>query len=515
MPKQLTPSSVSAPAFFGLNSQRKADILPFQWATKAENCVIDDSGRIAARKGYQKAHATAISTSPDVRSIFEYIDATGNKLQILASGNAIYKLVSGSLTDISGSITTPTADNWQFQNFNGKVVGYQSGHAPIVMATVGGSFADINYTAGAPSDTDAGLASFGRVWNIDGTSLLYSSTLDETNSIAGYGSFDLSSVWLAGMDIPVALAEFNGHLVVFGKSSIIVYSEPWYPEATVEPMMQVVENIGGIGCIARDSIQHIGTDILFLSGQGIRSLGRVIQEKSMPINDISKNVNDDLNALVASETLANIKSGYTKAEGFYLLTLPTANKSYYFDLRTRLQDGSYKATTWQTSFTGINVTSDGTIYLGTAGYINTYQGYLDNVGSGGSGGDTYDMVYESGWNDLSSEGQNLSAIHKLPKRLSVLLLGGDGQTVILKWAFDFVDDFNSFSRTIGSIAQAEYNIAEYNIAEYGGGSTYNRIKTPMSKSGQLIKLGINVTINGAAVAIQQIDMYSKTGRIAV
>jgi len=36
----------------------------------------------------------------------------------------------------------------------------------------------------------------------------------------------------------------------------------------------------------------------------------------------------------------------------------------------------------------------------------------------------------------------------------------------------------------------------------------------MSKSGQLIKFGINVKIEGAATALQQIDMYSKLGRVA-
>lgn len=504
MPKNLTPTSVSAPAFFGVNTQRKADILPFQWATKAENCIIDDSGRIAARKGYQNSHATAIATSPAVRSTFEYIDASGNTLIILASGNAIYKLVSGSLTDISGSITTPTADNWKFANFNGKVVGYQANHAPIVLATVGGTFANI-VLAGTQQPTtavDEVLSSFGRNWVLDGTDLKYTDSLIETDF---NGVFDLSTVWLKGMDIPVALAEFNGHLCIFGKQSIIIYADPWDVAN-----MYVVENIGGIGCIARDSIQHIGTDILFLSAQGVRSLGRTIQEKSMPMNDISKNVNDELNALVQSEALTNIKSCYSKTDGFYILTLPTSDITYYFDLRFPLQDGSYKVTTWTSAFTGLMVSSSDDLYLGTAGFINTYQGHLDNVLSDGSGGSVYDMVYESGWNDL-----DVPSVNKIPKKIAVLVLGGNGQTMILKWAFDFEDDFNSFSRTIDSTGSAEFNISEFNIAEFGGGVVYNRIKAPMSRTGQLIKFGINITINGAAVALQQIDMYSKIGRIAV
>lgn len=510
MPQSLVLTSVASPAFYGVNTQRKSDILPFQWATKADNCIIDDSGRIAVRKGHQRAHATAISGSPAVRSIFEYIDAASNTVEIFASGNAIYKIIGSTTTDISGSITTPSGDNWQFQNFNGKCIAYQTGHSPIVMSTVGGSFADITLagTQQPTTNVDACLASFGRIWTLDGADLKYSDSLIETDF---NGVFDLSTVWLSGMDIPVALAEFNGHLVIFGRHSIVVYSHPWSPTSD----MQVVENIGGMGCIARDSIQHVGDDIIFLSSQGIRSLGRTIQEKSMPIRVISGNVNDELNFLVQSETLANIKSAYSKVEGFYVLTLPTSDKTYYFDLRQALPDGSFKTTIWNTSYTGMYVNNNDKLRLGTTGYINTYQGYLDGVLSDGTGGAMYNMVYESGWNDLESSAQGIGSLTKVPKRIAVLVLGGTGQTLVIKWAFDFVDKFYSFSKTLDTTTLAEYNVSEYNVAEYGGGSVYNRVKAPMSKSGQLIKFGINIMINGAAVALQQIDMYTKVGRIGV
>lgn len=515
MPKPLIPASVSAPAFFGLNSQRKADILPFQWATKAENAVIDDSGRITARNGYQNINATVIGSTPDVRSGFEYKDASGNTLKIVAAGNTIYKIAGDVLTDISGTITTPTDDNWKFQNFNGKCIGFQSGHAPIVLSSAAGSFADITIASGTASSNEV-LAAFGRLWILDGTDLKYCASLDETHWSTGAGSFDLSTVWLAGMDIPVALAEFNGYLVVFGQTSIIIYENPWVPTGTgaIDATgMALVESLGGIGCIARDTVQHIGTDILFLSSQGVRSLGRTIQEKSMPVNDISKNVSDDLNALIQSETLANLKSAYSKVDGFYALTLPVSDKTYYFDLRQRLQDGSYKVTTWTSAFTCMFVDSSDDLYLGTAGYINKYQGYLDNVASDGTGGSAYEFAYESGWNDLATQNQPISSFTKIPKKLSLLLLGGAGQTVVLKWAFDFIDSFNSFSKTLDTDNVAEYNVAEYNIGEYSGGLVYNRIRAPMNKSGQVIKFGVNITINGAAVALQQIDMYSKTGRM--
>ena len=72
--------------------------------------------------------------------------------------------------------------------------------------------------------------------------------------------------------------------------------------------MILADTVEGVGCIARDSVQHTGTDILFLSDSGVRSFGRTIQEKSMPMRDISKNVRTDLTSLVPfqANTLATL-----------------------------------------------------------------------------------------------------------------------------------------------------------------------------------------------------------------
>ena len=62
------------------------------------------------------------------------------------------------------------------------------------------------------------------------------------------------------------------------------------------------DTIEGVGCIERDSVQSTGNDLLFLSNRGVMSLGRLIQEKSLPLRDVSKNVRTDLMALVQFES---------------------------------------------------------------------------------------------------------------------------------------------------------------------------------------------------------------------
>lgn len=282
MPKNLVHFGFNYPGFFGLNTQQEDEALDPRWATTATNMVFDNNSRLAARKGSKKVNATVVSGSPVIKSMYEYIDGNGNKLIIFAAGNKIYKSVGDAVTDISGSITTPSADNWQFKNFNGWCVGFQTGHNPIVITSVGGTFADSGGTQyqGAMVESAGG-----RLWTETGNTLYYSDLLINNFTGGSAGNFDLASYWQGGMDEAIAITEFNGYLVVFGKNNIIIYSE-------AASTATLVENISGIGCIARDSIQQIGNDVIFLSSKGLMALSRVIQEKSTPERDVSKNVRD-------------------------------------------------------------------------------------------------------------------------------------------------------------------------------------------------------------------------------
>lgn len=519
MPKPLQTINIAAPGFRGLNTQQKSALLDPSWATVAENIVIDDSGRLAARLGYQYTNTTALGSTPDIKSIHEYIDGAGNSVVICAAGNAIYKRNGTSLTAITGTITTPTDDNWKFVNFNGNCVGFQNGHAPIVMTSTGGSFADITLSGTQqPNNTvDEVLAAFGRLWVLDGTDLKYSDSLDHT---AWNSLFDLSTVWLAGADEGVALAEFNGHLVIFGKNSIVVYNNPWDPASggTLDTtQMTLVENIAGIGCIARDSVQQVGRDLFFLSNGGVRSLSRTIQEKSMPLADISKNNYDKVMLHVNSiSDKGEIDSCYSQLDGMYLLTLPSENISFYFDTKRFLEDGSARMTSWDITPTALTVGQDSVTYMGWAGYLSTYTGYLDGVASDGTGGSEYTIQYESGWLDF---GQEVSDFLKLPKNIFILLEGGAGETLAAKWAFDYDSTFNSNNIAIPSATFPEWDetvaiAGEWGTTEWGGGNVFNTVRTTMSRTGKILKFGLSVNVSGRIVAIQEISVHAKLGRLA-
>ena len=360
MPNKVVNLSVPSPGIFGLNLEKSQTVLDSRWAIEANNLVFDSSGRIGARKGTQRTGTTTVG-AVDIEQVHEYIDSLGVKTVILTANNKIYKKDGTSYTDISGTITTPTANNWKFVNFNGKCVGFQASHAPIVLATASGSFADISLSGtDQPTTVVNEVAAIGgRLFAIDGTNILASDSLDETTwSLV---AIDLKTVWLAGSDVGTALAEFNDHLVIFGEKSIVVYADPWDPTAAT---FISVENIGGIGCIARDTVQQVGSDIWFLSNSGVRSLGRTIQEKSMPLRELTKNVRIHLIDHITNETKTKIRSTYSEREGFYLVSFPTEVEVYCLDVKRPLEDGSARVTKWLTKCTALMTDSLGTTYVG-------------------------------------------------------------------------------------------------------------------------------------------------------
>ncbi len=509
MSKPLQPLTIEAPGFFGLNSQNSGSVLPPGWASKLDNFIWDDVGRLASRQGSQKINGTIVpGSTPVIRSSFEYIDSSGSKLNIFATDDKIFKEVSGTMTDISGSITTPTADNWQFANFNGWVVGHQAAHDPCILTTNGGTFADSGGTQHKGTNV---LSAYGRKWTTLDDTLYYSDLIIDNMTGGSSGNFNLSKFWPGGMDEPVALADFNGFLIVFGKDSMIIYENPDDPT-----VMTIVEGVDGVGCIARDSVQVVGKEILFLSNSGLRTLGRTVKEKSVPMGDVSKNVRDELLTNVAAETtLADITSVYNSKDGFYLLSLPTAGISYVFDLKFPNQDETLKVGRFDFAPTALSYSEGLVMWMGvTSGFLSKYTGYKDEVASDGTGGASYLSDFEGVWNDF---GEQAAPLLKILKKVSILAAGTPGGTVNFKWAVDYSDAFTQLQLTFNETNPATYGVALYNTASdtYSAVGGFEKVKHALSRNGQVIKIGASVTISGAKFALQRIDLLAKLGKIGI
>jgi len=518
MSQALQSYSVSAPGFYGLNTQDSQLDLASGFASIATNAIIDQYGRIGSRKGYSRVNpSTGNLGANSVGVIHELVQSDGTLTVLFAGNNKLFKLgTANAVTELTygggGTAPTITANDWQICSLNGIAFFFQTGFDPLiydpaVSTTTFRRISEKTGYAGTVPLANIGISAFGRLWvastTTDNTTITFSDLLTGHIWSGGTsGTLDVSRVWPNGADQIVGLASHNGFLFIFGKRQILVYAN-----ATTPATMQLSDSISSVGCLGRDTIHTTGSDIVFLSNSGVRSLLRTIQEKSAPLRDLSKNVRNDLMAALALETLANCKAVYSEINGFYLLSLPIAKQVYVFDTKVQLQDGSARVTVWDTlEPTCFLSKRNGDLLFGKIGYIGKYDTYLDNTS-------TYRLQYFTNYADFGDIG-----ITSILKKILVTVIGGSSQGFTIKWSFDFSGQAFSESIIIPPSTVSQYGIAEYGangspVAVYSNGIQLQVLVSQATGSGKAVQTGYETDINGFAVSIQKIEIQAKRGKL--
>jgi len=524
VPTQLHAIGASVPGFKGLQLQSASSYLTPDWATVADNLIFDDAGRLAARKGY-----TVIGDTVDaeIEQIYEYISVAGVGTRIFSTANGIYKESSGTVTDISASLTIDDG-NWKFQNWNDGtnqlVLGLNNSNSTnkYIQWNGSGDFTDITSTGTEPTGSDM-IVAWGRVFALhsNDTILKWSVVIDHDDfNGVGAGTLDLYNVFSEGMDRAVALAPFNNQLIIFGRNNILIYGATDATRGSVatdflDPNdMVLVDTIHGTGCVARDSIQNVGSDIVFLSPSGLQSLGRLVQERSAPLGNESGNVRDHFIADIKSQSdKTRIRSCYSETEGFYLVSFPDlpTPEVYCFDMKFRLEDGSRRVTIWnQIKPTAMFVSrlDDRILYMSqltgtgpSAWNLTYYTSTTDNATS-------IPIHYESGWVVLNQGEQYI-----IPKNISGTFVITGTQAITFRWAFDFQDKYKTYTKQLTSTGTASvYGTATWNVSTYTTGTSIRWTKAQMGGYGETIKYGFTLTPDGAFAA-NKLELHSKLGRI--
>jgi hypothetical protein len=519
MTDPLVPVTISAPGFFGLNWQDSSVDLPPGFSQTADNCIIDQYGRLGSRKGWQPLHTTNASLATSPKAACELIPISGTTYyKIVCGSNKIFSLSGTTLTEITygggGAAPTISNDLWSIATLNGRMYLFQASHDPLVFdpavsTTQYKRISEATGYTGTVQQANIVISAHGRLWTASWTN--DKATVQWSDLLAGHvwatggtstaGSLNVSSVWPSGADEITALAAHNGYLFIFGKRQIISYTRM---DAPTSPYFGLADTIVGVGCVARDSVQAIGTDLLFLSGSGVRTMARSIQNNSLPINDVSKNIRDHLVGDTMNDVAAgsdNIKSIYSDTNSFYVLSLPLTGESYCFDTRNPNQDGSFRVTNWTIAPTCFAVWRDKTLAMGMTGYLGYYTGYIDNASF-------YTMSYYSNYMVLGNPDTQ-----SIMKKISMTTIGGSNQVISVSYAFDFSTSYQTYQVNLPSLNISQYNISEYGIGVYASGISLNNTPINIGGTGKVFQVGFDATINGNQLSYQRIDIFSKNGKL--
>jgi hypothetical protein len=500
MAAQLQSISIDAPGFFGLNTQDSPTSLPEQFALVANNCVIDQSGRVAARKGFEYFD----NTVGKVASIGEFINPNGANEIISVSSTGVF---TGTNTLTNVTPTGYNVGNGDYQQASLQQFHYlfKEGSEPLYYD--GSVVEEVNssqHSTGTAPKAGVVVSAYGRLFaartDTDKTTVFFSDLLLGKHWAGGTsGQLNVAEVWAGGADEITAIAAHNNFLIIFGSTQILVFSG-----ANGDPNndLQLQDTVVGVGCVAKDSIQKIGSDLLFLSDTGVRSFNRTIQEKSMPLRDVSKNVRTDLiTSFMSSKDTGFVKSGYSPIDAFYILSIEGSNESYVFDTRQPLQDGSFRATKWQMSPTAFLTTQqDKELLLGETLGLAQYKGFLDNQVP-------YQLNYFTNYIDFGNP-NNI----KFLKSLFGTFISQSNAKIVFNYDYDYNTNYRKRVVTLDPKDISEFGIGEFGLATFTLGTAVSRPSIKTSASGAVVQFGIDATIEGAAFSIQRLTAQATLGR---
>ncbi len=561
MSKPISPLVLDSIGVHGLNRQASPSSLEHQWLTTANNIMLDDRGRITSRKGIKQITDTIGASSSNnyiVKSLGEFRSSTGSATIFAGSNDKIYKLNVGNTPNtldaqsFTGTPQTLTDGNWEFCNFNDKFYGVQASHKPIYYD--GTNWMDLEDASGfsAPS----GVTTFNPTSCLGGFGRLWAGGISEANDVVYYsdtlighkfqtgaaGYVDMKTVW-AGDQI-IALANFMGKLVIFGKRNIAIYNNPDDPSSADFALDEVVR---GVGCVARDSVQALGDDIIFLSNSGVRSLRRTMENGKMPLTDLSVNVKDEITTHIVNADMAQVKGQYCLCGGYYALSFPDRNITYVFDFKGGTGDAP-RVTTWnfETKKTpkALLSTTDGIMYMGLgnsdyAGRVATYDGYNDVEKSDvtatyttssacTTAGHTWESTNSKCWETTNNTYQadfktvwldfGYPSRAKLLKRFLAVISGGKNMSVTMNWYRDYSVSSDSSSFTLSPIASGTSYLwggatSLYGAAKFAPAFQPAEYKLSLSKSAKVLRMEMKGTVNGFKASLQQMIIWAKQGKI--
>jgi len=440
--------------------------------------------------------------------------------------------------DIPDDVDTTKLDTALFVNFKEELLLFSAGNPPLKYDGKGGftKLSDMpDYTPpqdvndnviAAELNGDVACSAYGRLWvsgvNGDYQTIYYSSLLREDKWYdpdldTGFndgGYINVQEYWPVETDYIVNIHAHNGFLLVFGRRSLLIYANADKGDPANDATgFGLQDAISNVGLVERDAVCNTGTDVLFVDDTGLRALGRVIQEKSNPISVASSNVKTDFIRAIgvekkSTELTSGIRLHYNPHRSLAVCLFRTTHTAYAFSTTRPSSSGGLMTTFWtDCHFNCMHAVEDdrtGAFWLGgkqSRGLLE-YKGYESQ--------ETYTAKFES--SVVKQTPANLQTV--IPRSIVYLL---HSQPVLAEcWALWGFGARMRYRRAfkLNVVGTTEYNVAQYGIDEYiGGDKSVWRNKINTMGSGELMRVGLEVEINGWFIGLQDIAVNYSAGRM--
>lgn len=270
-----------------------------------------------------------------------------------------------------------------------------------------------------------------------------------------------------------------------------------------------------IGCIAPDTIQEIGGDLIYLSQDGFRPISGTDKIGDVELETVSRAIQSDLGDLISTTTLTDVTSVIVRSKSqirFFFndaSTEPVSTPGILGGLRTGQQGLTYE---WA-KIRGIRANCCTSFYRGNTEYIvhGDYNGKVYRQEQGHNfDGLPINAVYATPYLDLGDTG-----VRKTFRTVRLFVRPEGDATISTKVEYDWDNDdhinpdtYASATHTSGST----YGTAVYGVSVYGGKSSPILLNN-VQGSGFSTKFTFTDFSDGASYSIQAILFdFSVDGR---
>ena len=538
----------------GLNTETSPIVQNYSFAAVAENAVIDSLGRIASRFAFSTRtvnfpslpaipsavshnividiiEGSLINEAVSVLCTGRYIGYNSDGLPIgeqayifEQQGDDLVEIAFPALNDdttLKTAMIVPTEDRFYIYSATNEVLVWDGATVTTMASQVGYQPIENVASIFETPTFDRAIAAYGRIWATghdgDMNTVYYSDlligasnfTVSGVDPLSTAGKLNVLENWPNGKDSIQALESHDNRLIIFGKESILIYNSGYGDPADPSSGFTLEDTISNVGCVSKYSIVNIGTDVLFVDATGVRSLGRTIQERSSPMGDLTNNVRSDFSVLVSS-TLdpETVKMEHDNNNNLVVVLFGDDSLAYCLDMKAYRSAGTAKITRWTNCYfsdmTYVDAINPNFYLAGDEGLgVLEYSGYL-------SAQDNFTFKYYS--NQLTfDEPARLKFLKQVDMTIITSLAPS---TAFVKWGYNTLDSFKSKSLVLDAVEPYYYTESEYTVALFGGSaSTLKRYRANVSGSGEAVKIGLEVTIDGNGCSLQEINIQTLIGRI--
>lgn len=147
-----------------------------------------------------------------------------------------------------------------------------------------------------------------------GNKLTCSAPYDDTKYDGTAGSVEIN----VGRDIE-ALAVWRDELYIFSRSSIQKLTGTTYQDFVLSPVT------ANLGCVAGDTVQEVGGDLIYLGPDGLRTIAGTMKIGDVEIESISRQIQSRVNTIANSYANGSISAVVMRGKSQYRLFLGKAD----------------------------------------------------------------------------------------------------------------------------------------------------------------------------------------------